>query len=164
MRVRTMLAGLAVAAILAGGAFAADGGAGGGGGAGGRGGRGGFGGFGGAQTLKWADFKFATAPANADTAVLNGAIYQAAALAKLPEGADQDAAKTAIDARFIAIATAAGVANPTAATLLSQNQYYKGVVESTPARGAGRGGAGGRGGRGGAGGGRGGAGGGAGGA
>ena len=91
------------------------------------------------QPLKWSDFKFATPPANADDPALNQAIYEAAALARLPEGADQDQAKTRIDARFIAIAKAAGVADPTADTKISENQYYKGVVNSMGTGGGGRG-------------------------
>ncbi len=122
MKLSTMFAGLALAGIMAGSLYAQGGG---GGFGGGRGGRGGFG-----QALKWTDFKFTTAPADSNTPALNQAIYEAAAISKLPDGADQDQAKTMIDARFIAIATAAGVANPTPDTMLSEFQYYKGVVNS----------------------------------
>ena len=101
MKLSSMLAGLALAGIMAGSLYAQDGG---GGGGGGFRGRGGFG-----QPLKWSDFKFPTAPADSNTPALNQAIYEAAALSKLPEGVDQDQAETRIDARFIAIAKAAGV-------------------------------------------------------
>jgi hypothetical protein len=152
-----MVAGLALAGILAGSAFAQEEAA--KKQEGKKGNRGAFGGGAFAQTLKWADFTFATAPANGDAPALTQAIYETAALSKLPATADKDAAKTTIDARFIAIATAAGVASPTASTVLSKNQYNEGVVNSMSNRGGFGGGAGGfggnRGGGGGAGGGRG---------
>jgi hypothetical protein len=137
MKLSSMLAGLALAGIMAGSLYAQDGGGGGGGPGGGFGrGRGGFGG----PVLKWSDFKFPTAPADSNTPALNQAIYEAAALSKLPEGVDQDQAKTRIDARFIAIAKAAGVTDPTPDTQLSEFQYYKGVVNSMGQGGGGRGG------------------------
>jgi hypothetical protein len=135
MKLSTMLAGLALAGIMAGSLYAQPGGGGGGPGGGGRGFGGGFGG----ATLKWSDFKFPTAPADSNTPALNQAIYEAAALSKLPEGVDQDQAKTRIDARFIAIAKAAGVTDPTPDTQLSEFQYYKGVVNSMGQGGGGRG-------------------------
>ena len=122
MKLSTMLAGLALAGIMAGSLYAQDKG-----GGGGR--RGGFG----MMVPKWSDFKFATAPADSNTPALSQAIYEAAALAKLPADMEQDQkdqAKTRIDARFITIAKAAGVTDPTPDTQLSEFQYYKGVVNS----------------------------------
>ena len=150
MNLRSLLAGLALAGIVSSGLFAQDTApAPGGGAAGGRGGRGGGGAM--FQPVKWSDFKFATAPADAMTAVLDQATYEAAALAKLPADATDEVkatAKTRIDERFIAIAKAAGVTDATATTKLSEFQYYKGIVNSMGNRGGG-GGRGGRGGRGG---------------
>ncbi|MGO9111933.1 MAG: hypothetical protein ACLP9L_22125 [Thermoguttaceae bacterium] len=128
MRLWTIFAGLAVAGIMSGSLYAQDGG---GQGGQGRGGRGGM--F--MQVLKWSDFTFTTAPANADEAALNQAIYEAAALKKLPEGVDQDRAKTRIDANFIAIAKGAGVTDPTPETKISKNQYNEGVVNMMSQRG-----------------------------
>ncbi len=122
MKLSTMLASVALAGIMAGSLCAQDNGGGGQGGGGGRG-RGGF-------MLKWSDFKFDTAPANADDLALTQAIYETAALSKLPDGADKDQAKTRIDARFITIAKAAGVTDPTADTKISENQFYKGAYLS----------------------------------
>ena len=147
MNFRSVLAGLALAGVVSSGLFAQDAPAPGGGGQR----RGGMGGMG-FQMTKWSDFKFATAPADSNTAVLDQATYEAAALAKLPADATDETkatAKTRIDARFIAIAKAAGVADPTADTKLSEFQYYKGIVNSMGQGmgGRGRGGAGGGGNR-----------------
>ena len=94
MKLRTLFAGLALAGIVSSGLFAQDAPAPGGGGGGqGRGGRGGMGGF---QTTKWSDFKFATAPGRSDD---RGSWirppFEAAALAKLPADATDEAKATA---------------------------------------------------------------------
>jgi hypothetical protein len=126
MKLWTMLAGLAVAGTIMAGDVYAQGGGGGGGG------RGGF-----MRIMQWSDFTFTTAPKDSDDKVLTQAIYQAAVLKRLPEGADEDQAKTAADTRFIAIAKAAGVTDADEKTAISENQYYKGVVKSMAGRGRG---------------------------